>query len=53
MVRKNFFITKTQDKWLVKTAEKSELSEAELLRRILDYVVERKEVMDEIMYRKV
>ena len=53
MVRKNFFITEAQQKWIVKTAEKNELAEVELIRRILDYIAERKEVVDEIMYRRI
>lgn len=52
MIRKNFFITETQDKWLAKIAEKSELAEAELIRRVLDYISERKEITDELMYRR-
>jgi len=53
MVRKNFFITEIQDRWLTRTAKKSGLSEAELMRRILDYIVERDEIIDEIMYRRI
>lgn len=52
MVRKNFFITEAQQKWVVETSEKQELAEVELIRRILDYVAERKEILDEIMYRR-
>ena len=52
MIRKNFFITESQEKFLVKLAEKSELAEAELVRKFLDFIIERKEVLDEIMYRR-
>ena len=52
MIRKNFFITEAQKKWLDKTSEKSGLPEAELLRRFLDYIMKRKDIEDEIMYRR-
>jgi hypothetical protein len=52
MIRKNFFITEAQGKWLGKVAYKSELSEAEFLRRILDWVIERNDLLDEIKYRR-
>jgi hypothetical protein len=52
MIRKNFFLTEAQDEWLGELAENSELFEAELVRRIFDYVIERQEITDEVMYRR-
>jgi len=52
MIRKNFYLTESQEKWLIKSAEKTELSEAEVLRRALDYIISRKDLKDDIMYRR-
>lgn len=53
MVRKNFFITETQNEWIIETAQKDNLSEVELVRRIFEYIANREDIIDEIMYRRV
>ena len=53
MIRKNFFITENQKKWLNKISKSSTLPEAEILRRVLDYIMKRKDIEDEIMYRRI
>lgn len=52
MIRKNFFLTEGQIKKLRKTCINNNLPHAEFLRRMLDYVLERPELIDKIMYRR-
>lgn len=52
MVRKNYFLTEVEVKWISKNAKKHELKEAEFVRRLFDFLIERKDVLNEIMYKR-